>query len=577
MDEKENNLQEDLEETKVEEEASVSEPLDSQKENPYVKDERGIAEETINPVPPNDKEVDWEAEAEAIVESLDEPVDEETEKESERTSAEILDERFTTDILSDAIHRRDVNKLKEFLTYIPDIDIATAAAELEDIKDLIYLFRHTPSESAAAIFDELPPETKEKLVSALTDRELVRIINESSADDVADTVDSLPASLAVRVLKAADKSMRADVNKLLKYDDDAAGAIMTTEYLEFKANETVSKTIETIRQIGRKAETIYTIFVRNEKRRFVGTVDLDDLIFAKGDEMLFEIMAKDAPFVHTNTDKEEVANMMRRYNLHAIAVLNDDNCLTGIVTIDDAIDVAVEEANEDIEKLNAVGTLDDSYLETKPITMAKKCVPWIVVLLVLGTFSSMVLSIFQDRLGALPVLAAFLPVLMDTGGNAGGQTIALMIRGLAMKEFSPKDLWKILRKEFVSALIISACIALFAFLWFTMEQYTGIVNNSLANVAVYGEGTTEIATVWNGQCWNWGFASNVLRVSAVVSLTLFVTMIASKIVAVLLPIGAAAIKKDPAIVSQPLLTTIIDVSSLLIYFAIATTLILSLL
>ncbi len=497
--------------------------------------------------------------------------------ESEVTSEEINDERISPEILEDAIKRRDLAKLKDIFTYIPDIDIAQAASELEDIKDLIYLFKLSPSENSAAIFDELPQETKEELVKAMTDRELVRIINESSADDLADIVGDMPANLANKVLRAADKDMRDDINKLLRYEDDTAGAIMTTEFLEFKSNLTVSKTIELVRKIGKDAETIYTIFVRNEKRKFVGTVDLDDLIFANGDERLYEIMAKDAPFVHVNTDKEEVANMMAKYNLHAMAVLNDDDCLTGIVTIDDAIDVAVEEATEDIEKMNAVGTLDDSYLNTKPISMAKKCVPWIIVLLVLGTFSSMVLSIFQERLSVLPVLAAFIPVLMDTGGNAGGQTIALMIRGLALKEFGPKDAWKIIRKEFVSALIISGCIALFSFLWFTMEQYTGIVNNTSANEAIFGAGSTEIATIWNGKCWQWGYAAQVFRVSGLVSLTLFITTVVSKLIAVLLPITASALKKDPAIVAQPILTTIIDVSSLLIYFAIAEALVLSLL
>ena len=519
---------------------------------------------------------DTAEEAKAILESKDDEI----EDESEITSDEINDEKMSPEILEDAIKRHDVTKLRDFLTYIPDVDIAQAASELEDVKDLIYLFRHTPSESAAVIFDELPDEVKEELVTAMSDRELIRIINESSIDDVADTVDSMPANIAVRILKAADKDMRADLNKLLKYEDDTAGAIMTTEFLEFKSNVTVSSAIETIRKIGRKAETVYTIFVRNDKRKFVGTVNLDDLIFANGKERLYEIMAKDAPFVHVNTDKEEVANMMAKYNLHALAVLNDDDCLTGIVTIDDAIDVAMDEANEDIEKMNAVGTLEHSYLETKPISMAKKCVPWIIVLLVLGTFSSMVLSIFQDRISALPVLAAFIPVLMDTGGNAGGQTIALMIRGLALKEFGPKDAWKIIRKEALSALIISACVAAFAFLWFTMEQYTGIVNNTQANLAWLQENGREIVdnhigTIWNGECWGWGFAGQVFRVSGIVSLTLFITTIASKLVAVLLPIGASAIKKDPAIVSQPILTTIIDVVSLIIFFVIAEALVLA--
>ena len=253
-----------------------------------------------------------------------------------------------------------------------------------------------------------------------------------------------------------------------------------------------------------------------------------------------------------------------------LIVLNDDNCLIGIVTVDDAVDVLTEEATEDLEAMNAVAPLEDGYLETSSWKMARKCVPWIIVLLILGTFSSMVLSIFQDQLAVLPILAAFVPVLMDTGGNAGGQTIAVMIRGLALKEFGPKQFWKIVGKEIRSALLISAFISLFAFAWFTIEQYTGIVHNTEADKAI-GE---TFATIWTGGVWNWAFAMPVLKVSAIVAGTLFITTVVSKMVAVCLPFLAVVIKKDPAIVSQPILTTVIDVTSLLIFFGIAELLIL---
>lgn len=470
----------------------------------------------------------------------------------------------TTEELAKAIEKHDAPALKHIFEVVPDIDIAEAAEDL-DIKDLITFFRDVNSTVSAPLFDELSQDKKEELVKAMTDKELVSIINSQSADDVADTVGDMPANLARRVLHAADKDMRDDLNILLKFKADTAGAIMTTEYLEFKDSLTVSEAIKEVRAQGKEAETVYTIFVRNAKRKFVGTVDLDDLIFANENKTLQDIMNKDAPSCHATTDKEEVANMFRRYDLNAMAVLNDDDCLIGIVTVDDAVDVITDEANEDIEKMNAVGTLDDSYLETHPWQMAKKCIPWIIVLLILGTFSSMVLSIFQDKLAVVPVLAAFIPVLMDTGGNTGGQTIALMIRGLALKEFDPKDFWKILGQEIRSALIIAAGISLFAFVWFTLEQYTGIVHNSTAD-ALNG---TDWATIWNGQCWSWAFAGSVFKVSAIVAGTLFLTTIVSKVIAVLLPLGAAAIKKDPAIVSQPLLTTIVDVTSLLLYFGIA--------
>ncbi len=504
-------------------------------------------------------------------EEIETPID-------EVTSEEITQSRFGPEDLEAAIKTRDRKALLEIFETIPDADIAEAAEEI-DIKELITLFRYAKPSMTAPLFDELSQDKKEELVTAMSDRELIAIINEQSADDIADAVDDMPANLAKRVLKAASPDMRKDVNHLLKYEDDTAGAIMTTEYLECKDTATVKETINLVRTKGKEAETVYTIFVKNRARKFVGTVDLDDLIWSEEDQTLSEIMNKDAPYCHVNTDKEEVANMFRKYDLNAMAVLNKDDCLIGIVTVDDAVDVMDEEATEDLEKMNAITALEDSYLETHPVLMMKKCVPWIIVLLILGTLSSMILSIFQDRLAVLPVLAAFIPVLMDTGGNAGGQTIALMIRGLALKEFEPKEFWKILGREIRSAALISLCIAAFAFFWFTMEQYTGIVHNTLADMAWCADNGVEYTaehwgTLWNGNVWSMNYFLNVIKISAIVAGTLFVTTIASKIVAVLLPLGAAALKKDPAIVSQPLLTTIIDGTSLLIYFGVAELLVL---
>jgi magnesium transporter len=486
------------------------------------------------------------------------------------TSEEVSVKTITPEHLAEVVQSKNKSELDRIFSEVADIDIAEAADQLE-IKDLINLFRDANSQQTAPLFDDLSQEKKEELVRALTDKDLVKLINEQAADDLADTVGDMPANLAIKVLHAADKDMRADINQILKYKPETAGAIMTTEYLEFKETQTVGDTITAVQTIGREAETVYTIFVRNDKRKFVGTVDLDDLIFAKKEQKLSEIMNKDAPVVHAQTDKEEVANVIRRYDLNAVAVLNDDDCLTGIVTVDDAVDVLADEANEDIEKMSAVSPMEDSYLETHPWQMARKCLPWIVVLLILDTFSTMVVDKLQVPFKAYTILISFIPVLMDTGGNAGGQTIAIVIRGLAMKEFQPKECWKVLRRESMSALIIASGVALVGFVWFTFEQYLGIVANvSLTDLMVNGQAPS----VWNGQCWNMEFFSATMMVSLAVSLALFVSIFLSKIVAVLLPMGAAAIKKDPAIVSQPLLTTIVDVSSLLVYFVVAYLLIL---
>ncbi len=529
-----------------------------------------IEEKLLKDVPPAEN-----LELEDIIPDL------ETIEAADESDEETVDiEEVSTEELIKDINERNKKELNRIFDEVPDIDIAEAC-EIIDVTSLIRLFRMMPSERTAELFEELSQDKKEELIKGMTDKELVEIINEQYADDIADAVGDMPANLAARVLKAADKNMRKDINTLLKYQDDTAGAVMTTEFLEFKQDLSVKQTIEQIRNIGKDAETIYTIFVRDSQRQFVGTVDLDDLIFAKESQKLQDIMNKDAPTIQANTDREEVAVIFRRYDLNAIAVLNNDNRLVGVVTVDDAIDVMIQETNEDIESMNQVGTLEDSYLETSPWDMAKKCFPWLIILMVLGTFSSMVLSRLEDTLGTLAVLTAFITVLMDTGGNSGGQTIALMIRGLSLKEFGPKDFGKIIWKELKSSIITASIVAVFGVIWFTIEQVTGIIiNTNAAEAVIEAQGLTyngQLVTIWQGNIWSWAFFKPVLIVSVGVSLTLFVGVIFSKVLAICLPLLSAVLKKDPAIVSQPLLTTIIDVLSLLTFFLIAQTMIFPLL
>lgn len=480
-------------------------------------------------------------------------------------------ELISTAKVEELIDKKDIKGIRQLFEVVPTIDISEACNDIEDVTKLVFIFKVVKSEYTADFFTELSQDTKEKLIHIMSDAELAIILDKQFTDDLVDDLEDLPANLVTRVLKNVSKERRATINRLLNYKDDSAGSIMTTEFLVLVSSLTADDAIKQIRKVGKSKETIYTLFIIDNKRNLVGTLDLDDLIFAKGDTTLDEIMNKDFVTVNVNTDQEEVANLIKRYDLNAIAVLNNEQRLVGLITVDDIVDVIEQEANEDVQSLSHVAPLEDSYLETTSFQMAIKCVPWIVVLLVLGTFSSMVLSIFQDKLAIVPVLAAFIPVLMDTGGNAGGQTIALMIRGLATKEFTPRDFWKVLGKELVSALIISLCISVFAFIWFTFEQYAGIVSlGDLTNV----EGGNEIfnftnVNIWNGNCWTLEFAEVALKVSLIVSCTLFLTTLVSKIIAVMLPIAVAAIKKDPAVIAQPLLTTIVDVVSLLSYFGIA--------
>ena len=469
-------------------------------------------------------------------------------------------EYISTAQIEKLIDEKKVKDIRQLFEVVPTIDIAEALSDIEDTKKIIFVFKTVKSEYTADLFTELKPEIKEDIINLLSNDELADILEQQFTDDLVDDLEELPANIVTRVLRNVPKERRATINKLLNYKEDSAGSIMTTEFGVLLSNLTADEAIAEIRKTGKNKETIYTLFVMDNKRNLVGTLDLDDLIFAKGDQKITEIMNRDFVTVNVNDDQEEVANVVKRYDLNAVAVLNNDGRLIGLVTVDDVMDIIEEETTEDISKMQMVSPLEDSYLETSPLKMAKKCVPWIVVLLILGTFSSMVLSIFEDRIASIAILAAFIPVLMDTGGNAGGQTIALMIRGISLQEFGPKDFWKIMRKESVSAAIIAVCVGIFAFVWFSVEQYFGIVTNSNLGYD---------ASIWIGNCWSQEFLLEVIKVSGLVAGTLTIGMFLSKMVAVLLPMGAAAIKKDPAIVSQPLLTTIVDVTSLLVYFGIA--------
>ena len=464
-------------------------------------------------------------------------------------------ELISTEQIEQLIDSKNVKELRHLFEVVPEIDIAEACADLEDVKKIVFILKTVKSEYTAEFFTDLPAEVKEELIGYLSDDQLTEILESQFTDDIVDDLEELPANVVTRVLRNVPKEKRANINRLLNYKEDTAGSIMTTEFVVLLDDVTCDEAIKLIRKTGKNKETVYTVFVMDRKRNLVGTVDLDDLIFADGETLIADIMNKDFQTVNVNDDQEEVANIVKRYDLNAVAVLNNDGRLVGIVTVDDVMDVIEQEQTEDISNLQMVTPLEDSYLETSVFSMVRKCVPWIVVLLILGTFSSLVLSKFETSLTLVPILAAFIPVLMDTGGNAGGQTIALMIRGLALQEFTPRDFFKIIRKEALSAAIIAVCIAAFGFIWFTLEQYFGIVGNG--------------ANIWTGDCWTIEFAGATFKTAGLVAGTLGIAIFLSKMVAVMLPMGAAAIKKDPAIVSQPLLTTIVDVSSLLIYFGLA--------
>ena len=449
---------------------------------------------------------------------------------------------------------KNAERLKELFELHQNIDIAEAMEPLDDVAIFLYVFRTVNDEYAAEVFADLSAEKQEMIVNSFSDKQLIELLNNSFTDDIVDSLEYLPANVSSRILKVAPKDLRNDINRLLNYKDNTAGSIMTTEFVELRDTLTVKEAINFIREKGRDAETIYTIFVKDSKRNMVGTIDLDDLIFAKEDEPISEVMNRDFVTCKVTDDQEEVANMFKRYDLQAMAVLNSENKLCGIITIDDAVDVLVEEATEDIAHLGQVSNMDTPYLETPIFSLVKKCVPWIVVLMILQVFSSMIISGFESEIAKFAILSVFTPLIMDAGGNSGGQTTTIIVRALALDEFKKGDMKRVIWKEFRVALIIAACISIFAFGWLMFEMSVGIVKCT----ADSNSGSAILAT---NNDW-------VVRlvVAGLVAGTLFVTILVARMLGSMFPFLAKKLKKDPAVMCSPLITTTVDVISLLTYF-----------
>jgi len=453
-----------------------------------------------------------------------------------------------------AINNRNAKELKEIFETIPNIDIAEAISDVEDPKLLLYIFRVVGSEYSADFFSELSQEQQEIVIGAFSDKELIALISDSYADDIVDTIEDMPANLVSRVLKACPKDLRGDVNRLLNYKENTAGSVMTTEYIQMREDVTVKDAIKTIRVKGRDAETVYTIFVRDSRRTLIGTVDLDDLIFAKEDELLSDIMNKDFVSCNVNDDQEDVAKMFKRYDLTAMAVTNNEQKIVGIITIDDVVDIIEQETSEDIAHMAAITDMEDPYLKTPIFKLVLKCVPWILALMVLQVFSTMILSGFEAEIGKFAILAVFTPLIMDAGGNSGGQTTTMIIRSLSLDEFNKKDYGKVIWKEIRVAMIIGSIVSVFAFGWLMFEMSVGIVNTSSIATQVGASGLTLVQS----EC----------LIAFLVASTLFVTMIVSRFIGCSLPFLAKLIKLDPAVMCGPITTTVVDVVSLLTYFLI---------
>ena len=430
----------------------------------------------------------------------------------------------------------DAKKYQSLRDVMSTMNAADLAAVFEDLplEKMPVLFRLCPKDLAADVFAELSPETQQALINGLTDRELKVVVEELCADDAADLVEEMPASVVKRILAQAEPDTRKMINELLKYPEDSAGGVMTTEFMELSPDWTVRRAMQAIRANGIDKETINNCYVTQSDRTLVGVVSLRTLVLEKDeDRRIDDLMDTGVISVTTGTDREQTSQMFEKYGFLAIPVVDGENRLVGIVTIDDAISILQDEASEDFAKMNAIAPTDKPYFKRTLSDLYKSRTPWLLFLLVSSSFSSLVIRKYEDALAVVTVLTAYIPMLTDTGGNAGSQSTSTIIRGMAVGELRPHDLPRILWRECRVALLCGLTLALCNFVKLLVLDRVG------------------------------------LMVAAVVCLTLVVTVVLSQLLGAALPALAEKIGIDPAVMASPLITTIVDTTTLLVYFNIA--------
>ena len=423
--------------------------------------------------------------------------------------------------------------LRDVMETLPAPDLAAVFEDLPAEK-LPVLFRLCPKDLAADVFAELTPATQQQLIDGLTDTELKAVVDELFVDDATDLVEEMPANVVKRILAQAEPATRRMINELLKYPEDSAGGVMTTELMALRPDMAVAQAMDTIRENGFDKETINNCYVTDSSRRLVGVVSLRALVLAKNtEEPIKDLMDSNVVSVSTTTDQEDVSKLFEKYGFLAIPVVDAENRLVGIVTIDDAISILQDEASEDIAKMNAIGPSDKPYFKQSMWDLYKSRAPWLLFLMISATFSSLVIRGYEDALAAVTVLTAYIPMLTDAGGNAGSQSTSTIIRGMAVGDIEPHDLPKILWREFRIAILCGGTLA-------------------LCNFAklIFLDGIAP-------------------PVAAVVCLTLICTVILSQLIGGLLPVAAEKLNFDPAVMASPLITTIVDTTTLLVYFNIA--------
>ena len=430
--------------------------------------------------------------------------------------------------------------LRDILVTMNPSDVAGLFRGLEE-KQIPLMFRLLPKELAAETFVEMEPDDQELLIQGFSDNELKEVLDELYVDDAADLVEEMPANVVKRILKHADPEMRSSIKQILRYPENSAGSIMTTEYVSLRPHMTVEEAILRIRRQGVDKETIYTCYVTEKDRKLTGLVTVKDLLLAESDDIEIEqIMLTNLIYVTTQTDQEEVARMFSKYNFLALPVVDGEKRMVGIVTFDDAMDVMEDEATEDMEIMAAMTPSEKTYLKSSPLDLYKHRIPWLLLLMVSATFTGMIITSFEDALGTLPVLTAFIPMLMDTGGNSGSQSSVTVIRSLSLDELKYSDLFRVLWKEIRTAVLCGVTLAAACFLKVLLVDRLMMGKDSIT-----------------------------LMVNGVVCLTLCVTVLIAKFVGCSLPLLAKRLGFDPAVMASPFITTIVDALSLLVYFLFA--------
>ena len=439
----------------------------------------------------------------------------------------MMDKEIFVNLLQD----RQFKAVKSILNVMNAVDTASLLSELDD-KELALAFRLIPKEEAAEVFANMNNTMQSYLVEMFTEKELQELLEDLYMDDTVDLLEELPANLVIRILDNVSQSKRNMINVLLNYPDDSTGSIMTTEYVGLRQNMTAAEAMAHIKRTGIHKETIYTCYV-TEKRRLIGIDTAKDLLTAEDDTPVKDLMETEIISVGTHTDKEEVAQLFTKYDLIAMPVMDAEGFMVGIVTFDDAMDVMVDEATEDMTKMAAMNPSEKTYFETSVWGHAKNRIPWLLILMFSATITGTIITKFEDAFAAIPLLVSFIPMLMDTGGNCGSQSSTLMIRGIALNEIQFKDLFKILFKEFRISMIVGVTLA---------------IANGLRILIMYKD----------------------FALAGVIALSLVFAIMIAELIGCLLPMCAKRIGLDPALMASPLITTLVDTCTIIIYFSIAT-------